>query len=177
MNLADDLAMALRAASVRILAPIPGKPVVGVEVSNPRRETVFIREMLAERRLPARAESKLDARARQGHDRQRRTSPTSARMPHLLIAGATGTGKSVSMNAMIMSILFKASPRDVRMIMIDPKMLELSVYEDIPHLLVPVVTDPKKAAARARQHDAGDGRTATGSCTTRASATSTATTG
>jgi S-DNA-T family DNA segregation ATPase FtsK/SpoIIIE len=145
VNLADDLTMALRAASVRILAPIPGKPVVGVEVSNPKRDTVYIRELI-ESDAFAGGESRLTLAI--GKD----TTGNSyvhdlARMPHLLIAGATGTGKSVSMNAMIMSILYKASPRDVRMIMIDPKMLELSVYEHIPHLLVPVVTNPKKAAA------------------------------
>jgi S-DNA-T family DNA segregation ATPase FtsK/SpoIIIE len=145
VNLADDLAMALRAASVRILAPIPGKPVVGVEVSNPRRETVFIREVLQSDGYKN-GESKLTLAL--GKDTTGNVAVADlGRMPHLLIAGATGTGKSVSMNAMIMSILFKASPRDTRMIMIDPKMLELSTYEGIPHLLVPVVTDPKKAAA------------------------------
>ena len=145
VNLADDLAMALRAASVRILAPIPGKPVVGVEVSNPRRETVFIREVLQSDGYKG-GESKLTLAL--GKDTTGNVAVADlGRMPHLLIAGATGTGKSVSMNAMIMSILFKASPRDTRIIMIDPKMLELSTYEGIPHLLVPVVTDPKKAAA------------------------------
>ncbi len=145
VNLADDMTMALRAASVRILAPIPGKPVVGVEVSNPRRDTVYIREMLQGDAYGS-AESKLTLAI--GKDTTGNVYVHDlARMPHLLIAGATGTGKSVSMNAMIMSILFKASPRDVRMIMIDPKMLELSVYEHIPHLLVPVVTNPKKASA------------------------------
>jgi len=145
VGLADDLAMALRAASVRILAPIPGKPVVGIEVSNPRRETVFIRDLM-EAGVYRDTDSKLALAL--GKDTTGNVVASDlARMPHLLIAGATGTGKSVSMNAMIMSILFKASPRDVRMIMIDPKMLELSTYENIPHLLVPVVTDPKKAAA------------------------------
>ncbi len=145
VGLADDLAMALRAASVRILAPIPGKPVVGIEVSNPRRERVYIREMLQSEGYRG-AESKLTLAL--GKDTTGNPVVADlARMPHLLIAGATGTGKSVSMNAMIMSILYKASPRDVRFIMIDPKMLELSIYENIPQLLVPVVTDPKKAAA------------------------------
>jgi S-DNA-T family DNA segregation ATPase FtsK/SpoIIIE len=145
VGLADDLAMALRAASVRILAPIPGKPVVGIEVSNPRRETVFIRDLM-EAGVYRETDSKLALAL--GKDTTGNVVASDlARMPHLLIAGATGTGKSVSMNSMIMSILFKASPRDVRMIMIDPKMLELSTYENIPHLLVPVVTDPKKAAA------------------------------
>jgi S-DNA-T family DNA segregation ATPase FtsK/SpoIIIE len=145
VNLADDLTMALRAASVRILAPIPGKPVVGVEVSNPKRDTVYIRELIESDPFNG-AESKLTLAI--GKDTTGNCYVHDlGRMPHLLIAGATGTGKSVSMNAMIMSILYKASPRDVRMIMIDPKMLELSVYEHIPHLLVPVVTNPKKAAA------------------------------
>ncbi|HWP66319.1 MAG TPA: DNA translocase FtsK, partial [Candidatus Limnocylindria bacterium] len=145
VGLADDLAMALRAASVRILAPIPGKPVVGIEVSNPRRETVYIRELL-EADAYRNAESHLALALGKDTTGNAVTSDL-GRMPHLLIAGATGTGKSVSMNAMILSILFKSSPRDVRMIMIDPKMLELSTYENIPHLLVPVVTDPRKAAA------------------------------
>ncbi len=145
VTLADDLSMALRALSVRVLAPIPGKPVVGIEVSNPRRDKVFIRELL-ESEDYRRAESKLALAL--GKDTTGNALVADlARMPHVLVAGATGTGKSVSMNAMIMSVLFKASPRDVRFIMIDPKMLELSVYEHIPHLLVPVVTDLKKAAA------------------------------
>jgi S-DNA-T family DNA segregation ATPase FtsK/SpoIIIE len=145
VGLADDLSMALRALSVRVLAPIPGKPVVGIEVSNPSREKVFIRDLLQSDDF-RRAESHIALAL--GKDTTGNVLvPDLGRMPHLLVAGATGTGKSVSMNAMIMSILFKASPRDVRFIMIDPKMLELSIYEDIPHLLVPVVTDPKKSAA------------------------------
>jgi S-DNA-T family DNA segregation ATPase FtsK/SpoIIIE len=145
VGLADDLSMALRALSVRVLAPIPGKPVVGIEVSNPSREKVFIRDLLQGDDF-RRAESNIALAL--GKDTTGNVLVADlARMPHLLVAGATGTGKSVSMNAMIMSILFKAAPRDVRFIMIDPKMLELSTYEDIPHLLVPVVTDPKKAAA------------------------------
>ncbi len=144
VTLADDLSMALRAISVRILAPIPGKPVVGIEVSNPRREKVYLREIISSD-LFQNAESKLALAL--GKDTTGNTHVTDlAKMPHLLMAGATGTGKSVSLNAMIMSILYKASPADVRFIMIDPKMLELSVYDHIPHLLVPVVTDPKKSA-------------------------------
>jgi S-DNA-T family DNA segregation ATPase FtsK/SpoIIIE len=145
VGLGDDLAMAMRAASVRILAPIPGKPVVGIEVSNPRRQTVYMRELLDSPECRA-GDSKLSLALGKDTTGNVRVSDL-ARMPHLLIAGATGTGKSVSMNAMILSILFKGSPRDVRLILIDPKMLELSTYEEIPHLLVPVVTDPKRAAA------------------------------
>ena len=143
--LADDLAMALRAVSVRILAPIPGESVVGIEIPNPRRETVFLREVI-ESEAFQNADSKLTFAL--GKDIGGIPFVTDlARMPHVLVAGATGTGKSVSINAMILSILFKSAPRDVKFIMIDPKMLELTVYEEIPHLLVPVVTDPKKAAA------------------------------
>ncbi|HEX2227431.1 MAG TPA: DNA translocase FtsK 4TM domain-containing protein [Candidatus Binatia bacterium] len=143
--LADDLAMALRAVSVRILAPIPGESVVGIEIPNPRRETVYLREIVESEAYQS-ADSKLTFAL--GKDIGGTPFVTDlARMPHLLVAGATGTGKSVAINAMILSILFKATPRDVQFIMVDPKMLELTVYEDIPHLLVPVVTDPKKAAA------------------------------
>jgi DNA segregation ATPase FtsK/SpoIIIE, S-DNA-T family len=143
--LADDLAMALRAVSVRILAPIPGESVVGIEIPNPRRETVFFREVIESPAYHA-ADSKVTLAL--GKDIGGTPFATDlARMPHLLVAGATGTGKSVSINAMILSILYKSTPQDVKFIMVDPKMLELTVYEDIPHLLVPVVTDPKKAAA------------------------------
>src|SRR6185503_9443334 len=115
------------------------------EVSNPRREKVFIKDILSSIEYQQ-ADSKMALAL--GKDTTGNVVVADlGRMPHLLIAGATGTGKSVSMNAMLMSILFKSSPRDVRFIMIDPKMLELSTYESIPHLLVPVVTDPKKAAA------------------------------
>lgn len=143
--LADDLAMALRAVSVRILAPIPGESVVGIEIPNPRRETVYLREVI-ESESYRNTDSKLTLAL--GKDIGGTPFATDlAKMPHLLVAGATGTGKSVSINAMILSILYKSSPQDVKFIMVDPKMLELTVYEDIPHLLVPVVTDPKKAAA------------------------------
>ena len=143
--LADDLAMALRAVSVRILAPIPGESVVGIEIPNPRRETVYLREM-----IESDAYRSLDSKLTLALGKDIGGTPFAtdlARMPHLLVAGATGTGKSVSINAMILSILFKSSPQDVKFIMVDPKMLELTIYEDIPHQLVPVVTDPKKAAA------------------------------
>ena len=143
--LADDLAMALRAVSVRILAPIPGESVVGIEIPNPRRETVLLREVVESEAYRS-ADSKLTLAL--GKDISGAPFVTDlARMPHLLVAGATGTGKSVSINAMILSILFKSAPQHVKFIMVDPKMLELTVYEDVPHLLVPVVTDPKKAAA------------------------------
>jgi DNA segregation ATPase FtsK/SpoIIIE, S-DNA-T family len=143
--LADDLAMALRAVSVRILAPIPGESVVGIEIPNPRRETVRLREVI-ESEAYRNSESKLTLAL--GKDIGGTSFATDlAKMPHLLVAGATGTGKSVSINAMILSILYKSSPQDVKFIMVDPKMLELTMYEEIPHLLVPVVTDPKKAAA------------------------------
>ena len=143
--LADDLAMALRAVSVRILAPIPGESVVGIEIPNPRRETVYLREVIESESYRG-TDSKITLAL--GKDIGGTPFATDlGRMPHLLVAGATGTGKSISINAMILSILFKSSPQDVKFIMVDPKMLELTVYEDIPHLLVPVVTDPKKAAA------------------------------
>jgi len=143
VTLQDDLAMALRAMGVRILAPVPGKAVVGIEVANAKREPVFLKEIL-ESDLFQQAQSTLTLAL--GKDSVGNPVVADlARMPHLLLAGATGTGKSVSINAMIMSILYKASPRDVRFVMIDLKMLELSLYEDLPHLLVPVVTDPKKA--------------------------------
>jgi S-DNA-T family DNA segregation ATPase FtsK/SpoIIIE len=145
VTLADDLAMALRAVSVRILAPIPGESVVGIEIPNPRRETVCLREVI-ESQAYQNADSNITLAL--GKDIGGAPFVTDlGRMPHLLVAGATGTGKSVSINAMILSILFKSTPQDVQFIMVDPKMLELTVYEDIPHLLVPVVTDPKKAAA------------------------------
>jgi len=143
--LADDLAMALRAVSVRILAPIPGESVVGIEIPNPRRELVYLREVIESDAYRI-TDSKITLAL--GKDIGGTPFATDlAKMPHLLVAGATGTGKSVSINAMILSILYKSNPQDVKFIMVDPKMLELTVYEDIPHLLVPVVTDPKKAAA------------------------------
>ena len=145
VTLADDLSMALRAMSVRILAPIPGKSVVGIELSNPRREKVFLREILESDEFGASA-SKLTLAL--GKDSVGKPVVADlARMPHVLVAGATGTGKSVSLNAMIMSILYKATPDDVRFLMIDPKMLELSLYENIPHLLTRVVIDPREASA------------------------------
>ena len=145
VNLADDLSLALKAASVRILAPVPGEAVVGIEVPNRQREKVFLREILEAEEFNSAASHLSIALGKDiaGHP----ASADLAVMPHLLIAGATGTGKSVSIHTMLASILFKATADEVRFILIDPKMLELSVYEEIPHLLVPVVVDPEKAAA------------------------------
>src|SRR5712691_2740407 len=145
VNLADDLSLALRAASVRIQAPIAGEAVVGIEVPNRKRETVYLREILEAREFKASASQLTIALGKDISGRP--VWADLAAMPHLLIAGATGTGKSVSIHAMVASILFKATADDVRFILIDPKMLELSVYEGIPHLLVPVVVDLEKAAA------------------------------
>ena len=145
VNLADDLSMALRAASVRIQAPVPNEGVVGIEVPNRKREMIYLHEILASDEF-AGAQSQLTIAL--GKDITGRPMVADlAKMPHLLIAGATGTGKSVSLHAMIASVLFNATADDVRFIMIDPKMLELSTYENIPHLLVPVVVDPDKAAS------------------------------
>jgi S-DNA-T family DNA segregation ATPase FtsK/SpoIIIE len=145
VSLADDLQMALRAVSVRILAPIPGKAVVGIEVSNPRREKVCLREILDS---PGFQQSESPLTLALGKDTVGNAIVADlARMPHLLVAGATGTGKSVSLNVMIMSLLYRASPRDVRFIMIDPKMLELSLYEELPQQLSHVITNPKEVGA------------------------------
>jgi S-DNA-T family DNA segregation ATPase FtsK/SpoIIIE len=144
VNLADDLALALSAVSIRIVAPIPGKSVVGIEIPNTVRETVFLKEIIDSDPFRA-SKSKLSF----GLGKDISGVPfvvDLARMPHLLVAGSTGSGKSVSINSMICSILYKATPDEARFIMIDPKMLELSDYGDIPHMLLPVVTNPKKAA-------------------------------
>ena len=144
VNLSDDLALALMAPSIRIIAPIPGKAVIGIEIPNLKREPVFLKEVLdndsfleSSFRLPIALGVNFVG------------TPVVAdltKMPHLLIAGTTGSGKSVALNAMICSILFKAQPDDVKFLMIDPKRLELSSYEGIPHLMHPVVVDPKKAS-------------------------------
>ena len=148
VNLADDLALALKAASVRIVGPIPGRGTVAIEVPNDNHGTVYLREIFVS---PEFAESKGKLPLALGKDVQGQAVVADlTAMPHLLIAGATGSGKSVGLNAMICSILYKATPADVRFLMIDPKRLELSVYEAIPHLLAPVVTDAKEAAARLR---------------------------
>lgn len=143
-NLAKDLARALSAISVRVVEVIPGKSVIGLEVPNEYRETVRLSEILSSKNYDQ-AHSPLSLALGKdigGHP----VVVDLDRMPHLLVAGTTGSGKSVAINAMILSILYKAAPKDVRMILIDPKMLELSVYQGIPHLLAPVVTDMKEAA-------------------------------
>jgi S-DNA-T family DNA segregation ATPase FtsK/SpoIIIE len=145
VNLADDLALGMKALSVRIVAPIPGKSVVGIEVPNAYRQPVYLREIVASTAF-RQAASKLVLAL--GKDILGAPTVTDlAQIPHLLIAGATGSGKSVGLNSMICSILLNATPEEVKFIMIDPKMLELSVYDGIPHLISPVVTHPKKAAA------------------------------
>ena len=147
-SLADDLALALSALSVRIVAPIPGKSVVGIEIPNLERENVYFKELITS---AAFQDTKSPLPLALGKDIS--GSPFVAdltKMPHLLIAGSTGSGKSVAINSMICSILFKAPPEQVRFILVDPKMLELSVYDNIPNLLLPVVTNPKRAAAALR---------------------------
>jgi len=144
VSLADDLAMALRTDRVRIVGSIPGKAALGIEIPNPKRKTVYLRDILM-------TEQYREARSRLtlalGLDVVGRPVVADiTRMPHLLIAGATGSGKSVAINAFIASILFKATPDEVRLLMIDPKRIELSAYEDIPHLLHPVVVEPKMAS-------------------------------
>jgi len=147
-NLADDLKMALSALAIRIVAPIPGKDVVGIEVPNKTRETVWLKEILSDNSY-AKAKSSLTLAL--GKDIV--GNPTVMNLekaPHLLVAGATGAGKSVAINAFICSLLYRATPQQVRLIMIDPKILELSIYEGIPHLLLPVVTDPENASIALR---------------------------
>ena len=147
-GLADDLALALKALSIRIVAPVPGKAVIGIEVPNPKRQLVTLREVLSHE-VYHKAVSRLTIAL--GKDITGQSVITDlAKMPHLLIAGATGTGKSVGLNAMIVSILYKATPEEVRFLMVDPKRIELSTYEGIPHLLHPVVTNPKVATTSLR---------------------------
>ena len=144
-NLANDLALAMKAASIRVVAPIPGKSVVGIEIPNEERTPICFRELLE---YPTFLNSSSHLSLALGKEISGIPYVGDlSRMPHLLIAGATGSGKSVFVNAMIMSILFKSTPEDVRFLMIDPKMLELSAYEGIPHLLTPVITDARKATA------------------------------
>ena len=144
VGLADDLALVMKAQSIRIQAPIPGKAAVGIEVPNPEPYTVFLKEI-----LESRAFEQSDSKLMLGFGKTASGDPYCAdlaKMPHLLIAGATGAGKSGCINALISSILFRCTPEEVRFIMVDPKMLELSIYNDIPHLLSPVVVDPKMAS-------------------------------
>ncbi len=147
-GLADDLALALKAISIRIVAPVPGKAVIGIEIPNPKRQLVTLREVLSHE-----VYHKSTSRLTIALGKDILGLPVVAdlsKMPHLLIAGATGTGKSVGLNAMITSILYKATPEEVRFLMVDPKRIELSTYEGIPHLLHPVVTNPKVATTSLR---------------------------
>jgi DNA segregation ATPase FtsK/SpoIIIE, S-DNA-T family len=146
VNLADDLALAMKVAAVRIIGPIPGRGTVAVEVPNPETTTVYLREILVSQEFVA---NKARLPLALGKDTTGNSVIADlAAMPHLLIAGSTGSGKSVGLNTMICSLLYKATPADVRFLLIDPKRLELGVYEKIPHLLAPVVTDAKEASAR-----------------------------
>ncbi len=143
VNLTDDLALAMRAISIRIVAPIPGKAVIGIEVPNTNRQMVKFKEVIA-----SSAFEKSKSRLTLCLGKDIVGNPVVAeldKMPHLLIAGATGAGKSVALNAMICSLLYKARPDEVKIILVDPKRIELSSYDGIPHLITPVVTDPKKA--------------------------------
>ncbi len=142
IGLADDIARSMSALSARV-STVPGRSVIGIELPNTRRETVLLREVLES---PAYGDSQVKLALALGKDISGQPVVANlARMPHLLIAGTTGSGKSVAINTMILSLLYRMSPRECRLIMIDPKMLELSVYDGIPHLLAPVVTEPKKA--------------------------------
>ena len=144
LSLADDIKLNLAVADIRIEAPIPGKAAIGIEVPNKDNSMVTLRELLASEEFDNHSSNLAFA---VGKDIGGKTIITDiAKMPHLLIAGATGSGKSVCINTLIMSLLYKASPEDVKLIMVDPKVVELSAYNGIPHLLIPVVTDPKKAA-------------------------------
>jgi S-DNA-T family DNA segregation ATPase FtsK/SpoIIIE len=144
-NLSDDLALALRALSIRIIAPIPGKSVVGIEVPNAERETVYIRDLLEARSFRQSASKLTLALGKDIFGNP--VEADLAAMPHLLVAGATGTGKSVFLNSLLCSILVRATPDEVKLLLVDPKLLELSIYEKIPHLIADVVTNPKRASA------------------------------
>ena len=144
VNLADDIALNLAATAVRIEAPIPGKAAVGIEIPNRNAATVTLREMLETKEF---RDFKAKTAFAVGKDISGQTMVADlSKMPHLLIAGATGSGKSVCINTLIASLIYKASPDDVRLLMVDPKVVELKVYNGLPHLLIPVVTDPRKAA-------------------------------
>lgn len=145
VGLADDIKLNLAATDIRIEAPIPGKAAIGIEVPNKENMTVALRDLLESKEFQ---EFNSNIAFAVGKDIAGKTVVADiAKMPHMLIAGATGSGKSVCINTLIMSILYKAHPDDVKLIMVDPKVVELSVYNGIPHLLIPVVTDPKKASA------------------------------
>ena len=145
LSLQDDIKLNLAAADIRIEAPIPGKAAIGIEVPNKESSMVAFRDLIDSKEFKS-SESKLSFAV--GKDLSGKVVVTDiAKMPHMLIAGATGSGKSVCINTLIMSILYKATPQEVKLIMIDPKVVELSIYNGIPHLLIPVVTDPKKANA------------------------------
>ena len=145
VNLADDIKLNLAAADIRIEAPIPGKSAIGIEVPNKTNQMVMFRDLIENQEF-AQARSKIAFAVGKNLAGQVIVSDI-AKMPHLLIAGATGSGKSVCINTLIMSILYKATPEEVKLIMIDPKVVELSAYQGIPHLLIPVVTDPKQASS------------------------------
>ena len=144
VGLADDIKLNLAAADIRIEAPIPGKAAVGIEVPNKENTAVMLRDLLESDEFK---KSRSRIAFATGRDISGKVVVSDiAKMPHLLVAGATGSGKSVCINTIIMSIIYKAKPEDVKLIMVDPKVVELSVYNGIPHLMIPVVTDPKKAA-------------------------------
>ncbi len=145
VNLVDDIALNMASDGVRIEAPIPGKPAVGIEIPNRKTEMVCLRDVLQSQEMMAQKSPTAVALGKSVSGAP--VIADIAKMPHVLIAGATGSGKSVCINTIINSVIFRASPREVRLILIDPKVVELSVYNGIPHLLVPVVTDPKKASA------------------------------
>ncbi len=171
IGLADDIARSMSAISCRV-AVIPGKNAIGIELPNPRRETVYLRELLAAADFAGSARLPLCLGKTIGGEP---VIVDLARMPHLLVAGTTGSGKSVSINTMILSLLYRLTPEACRLIMIDPKMLELSIYDGIPHLLTPVVTDPSRRSSRSSGRCAR-WRTDIARCRSSASATSTATT-
>ncbi len=144
-NMEDDLALALRAMKVRIIAPVPGRGTVGIEVPNLRRQTVYMKDVVLSK---AWAQTKAVLPVVIGKDVTGNPKVLDlAKMPHALVAGATGSGKSVCINAMITSLLYRFTPDDLRLIMVDPKVVELKVYNDLPHMLIPVVTDPRKVPA------------------------------
>jgi len=147
-SLSDDLALALRALSVRIIAPIPGKPVVGIEVPNAERDIVYIRDLIESSSDRSKASMLTLPLGKDIFGNPVEADLTA--MPHLLVAGATGTGKSVFLNSLLCSVLVRATPDEIKLLLVDPKLLELSVYEGIPHLIADVVTNPKRAAAALR---------------------------